>query len=314
MSLVNINGDSITAKYSGFNDYCFVPDDEPNRLDWGEWTYQQLIDNVYEPLRAEFPNYITRSSLGKDASNTYDIWQYTFDPGETEQTLYVQSGVHPYEEDSWIGLGRIMQIICHDWHRHEGLAYLRWSCKLLIVPVVNVWGVSQPRSSRTANNYNGVNLNRDAIALTQSESKSVTNFILQENTQRKISGMIDFHTTVNNTYGDYMLELHPDAPHYHMTMNVGRMLLYKNLGERNQEYLDKYGLGVNDTMLPWFGTVRDNTFEDFCYRQGIPSMTCEHSDYVWDNAESTGKCIKKSIECCLNHLLGLARAKYFVEK
>lgn len=290
----------------------YIPEAEPDRFDWRDGTYEDLIENVYEPLRARYPEYITRSVIGRDASDTYDIWQYTFDSGHTEQTLYVQSGVHPYEEDAWIGLARVAEMICDNWQTDDRLAYLRQYCRLVIVPVVNVWGVSQAYESRTALNANGVNLNRDAIALTQPENQAVTSFIVEENNRRKISGAIDYHTTVNNEYGDYMLELHPDALNYEMSMAVGRKLLEKNITRRTDEYREKWGLDLYETYLPFFGTVRDNTYEDFCYRKGIPSITCEHSDHVWSYYISGSVAVTRSVECLMNHLIGFSRAKYFV--
>lgn len=314
MSFMNINGEILSAGNNKYSSWLFLPTEEPDRFDWGNWTYQELIDNVYEPLRAKYPNYITRSVIGRDASNTYDIWQYTFDPQYSEQTLYLQSGVHPYEEDSWIALARVMQIICEDWDKHEGIAYLRWSCKIVVVPVVNVWGVSQARGSRTLSNVNGVNLNRDTTSLTEAESVAVTNFILTENSKRKISGAIDCHTTVNNSYGDYMLCVDDGAINSRMSKNIGMMLVQKNLLDRTQDYLDKWELGAYDTRLPYFGPFDADTYERFFYRNNIPAITCEHSDYVWDTRESTGKAVAKAIECQMNHLLGFARAKYFTEE
>ena len=40
------------------------------------WTGQQVIDNIYEPLRAKYPQYIKRKSIGK--SGGYDLWLYEF--------------------------------------------------------------------------------------------------------------------------------------------------------------------------------------------------------------------------------------------
>lgn len=40
------------------------------------WTGQQVIDNIYEPLRQQYPSYIKRKSIGK--SGGFDIWLYEF--------------------------------------------------------------------------------------------------------------------------------------------------------------------------------------------------------------------------------------------
>lgn len=300
-----------------FNKYVsevFIPEEEDDLFVWSLWTYQQIIDNIYEPLRKQYPNYISRSVIGRDATDTYDIWQYTFDPGYSEQTLYVQAGVHPYEYDAYIGLGRAMQIICNDWEKYYCLSRLRWFCKIVVVPVVNVWGVSQPWEHRTFANANLVNLNRDTFKQEEAETVAVTSFILSLNQERRISGAIDFHTTTDNSYGDYMLRLHDDAINYRMSMNVGMMLVQKNILDRTPEYLAKWDLDPYETRLPYWGGYTDGTYESFLYANGIPAITCEHSDFVWSNSRSTGPAITKSIECVMNHLLGFARAGYFADK
>ena len=49
-----------------------------NAIAMSSMTANDVIETIYEPLRAKYPEYITRKSLGKDASNTYDIWCYEF--------------------------------------------------------------------------------------------------------------------------------------------------------------------------------------------------------------------------------------------
>ena len=42
------------------------------------WTGSQIIENIYEPLRAQYPNYITRKVIGKCSDGATDIWLYEF--------------------------------------------------------------------------------------------------------------------------------------------------------------------------------------------------------------------------------------------
>ena len=42
------------------------------------WTGSQIIENIYEPLRALYPNYIKRKSIGKCSDGLTDIWLYEF--------------------------------------------------------------------------------------------------------------------------------------------------------------------------------------------------------------------------------------------
>jgi hypothetical protein len=42
------------------------------------WTSDEVFENLYEPLRKKYPNYIKREHIGKDASDTYDMYCYIF--------------------------------------------------------------------------------------------------------------------------------------------------------------------------------------------------------------------------------------------
>ena len=67
------------------------------------WTGQDVINNIYEPLRTSHPEYITRRSLGKDPTNTYDIWLYEFNNnvdelfGIQQKTSFVSDIILPEE-------------------------------------------------------------------------------------------------------------------------------------------------------------------------------------------------------------------------
>lgn len=45
---------------------------------YANMTGNEVIEQIYEPLRQQYPQYISRRSLGKDASDSYDIWLYEF--------------------------------------------------------------------------------------------------------------------------------------------------------------------------------------------------------------------------------------------
>lgn len=83
------------------------------------YTSEEFIENVYDVLVEKYPTYITKSIIGKDATNTYNIYQYVFCPETPEQTIYLQAGVHGNEPDGWIGLGNLMKLICNHWDEHE---------------------------------------------------------------------------------------------------------------------------------------------------------------------------------------------------
>lgn len=109
----------------------------PTRID-----YATVIDNFYEPLRATYSG-ISRNVLGKDSSNTYDIYEYIFAPDKYEQSIVITAGMHPTELVTYFALGTLLNEIYRNPEKHEGLAYLKNKVKITVIPVVNVWGVNQ---------------------------------------------------------------------------------------------------------------------------------------------------------------------------
>lgn len=108
-----------------------------------QWTTDTVLNKYYEPLRAEFPANITRNILGKDASGLYDVYEYIFKPDNYEQTIFITAGMHTTEMVTPFALGILLNEIYRNPSKHEGLAYLRNKVKIVVIPVVNVWGANQ---------------------------------------------------------------------------------------------------------------------------------------------------------------------------
>lgn len=108
-----------------------------------QWTTDTVLNKYYEPLRAEFPANISRNILGKDASGLYDVYEYIFKPDNYEQTIFITAGMHTTEMVTPFALGLLLNEIYRNPSKHEGLAYLRNKVKIVVIPVVNVWGANQ---------------------------------------------------------------------------------------------------------------------------------------------------------------------------
>ena len=307
----------LKSAYSGRVHPFVVPTFEPYG-DWKDYTSDQLIANVYEPLRASNPYYISRSVIGKDASGTYDIYQYTFEPDYYEQTIYLQSGVHARETDAYITLAKMMQMICNDYEGDEELSYLRFGCKIVVVPIVNVWGVSNaPYGSRGDVNANGKNLNRDLrptlkpVYNGQAETIAVKNLVKQIMQTDTISFAFDLHTTVNNSYGDYMLTVWTGSKNEIIAKRALYMLARMNATRRLSSYLTEYNLNQHELRLPYVGgSDNAGTYAEWFNTLGIPCATIEHSDYVFD----TERCTVTTTSLCLQNfftqLINHAEAKF----
>lgn len=154
------------------------------------WDSEEFVNNVYEPMRLNNPDYITRTNIGKDQSGLYDMYSYVFEPENYEQTMFLTAGQHGDEEGAYFALGNFMQQICYEDGSNEQLHYLRTKVRFVVIPIVNVWSVSQ-RHIRY--NSTSTDLNRDWGNLTQQETKNVYAEI--ERYSSEITMLFDFHTT-----------------------------------------------------------------------------------------------------------------------
>ena len=139
------------------------------------WTQNQIITNFYEPLRASDTTYITRASLGKDASGLYDLWKYELTPPKYEKTVLLISGIRGTEYKAQINLMNLIETVATS--NDPAIAELRNKVKFVIVPMVNPWGFNglAPASKL---NFNGIDLNGDFYRGTpQTETTYIKNLL-----------------------------------------------------------------------------------------------------------------------------------------
>lgn len=162
------------------------------------WTAEEVINKLYEPVRKRHSDYITRTSIGKDATGQYDMYGYVYTPKDYEVTMFITGGMHADEEIGYFSLAKIMQMIA-DAKPEDTLLYtLRHKVRFVVVPIINVWGASQRQDgkllyshSRLRYNGNEVDLNRDFGDLSQQESKNVMAYFAQYADEAVIA--MDFH-------------------------------------------------------------------------------------------------------------------------
>lgn len=123
------------------------------------WSADDFIRELWEPLRAANPGYISGDVLGKDQSGTYDVHRYVFEPPCYDRTIILSCSMHGNEVTNQLALYRILHHMIHDWRDHPQLAHLRWRVRLVVLPIVNPWGISQETRSRT--NSRNVDINRN---------------------------------------------------------------------------------------------------------------------------------------------------------
>ena len=183
--------------------YCpeVQPDALGNADSFGniEWTSEEIIDNIYEKLRLENKNYITRELLGNDESGNHKLWCYYFTPDNYELTVYLQAGVHGYyERQSVWGLARVMHLIASAQKSSEELYNLRNKVRFIVVPIVNPWSISV--KDIWCKNSSGANLNRDCLNKNpQAETKCVLELL--DRLKNQIDFGFDCHTNPGEIVG-----------------------------------------------------------------------------------------------------------------
>ena len=101
---------------------------------------------------------VTKTSIGKDESGLYDMWEYDFKPTNYSRTILLSSGMHTYELSASFGLANFIGHLYTDTD-NEAFDYIRKNVRVKVIPVVNPWGFNQ--YPKTYGNKNGVNPNRN---------------------------------------------------------------------------------------------------------------------------------------------------------
>lgn len=308
MPIYDGQGNVIEVGGGGGSILPYNPGNETGMSTIAGYAYPAFIDSTYEPLRAANPNYITREAIGTDASGLYTLWLYTFEPDYPEQTIWLQSGVHGREKDSYIALWLLLKHITEDWRTHEGLAYLRWHCRICVLPCHNPWGCTNNKD----NNYNDVPLNSDNLDETQPETIANHTAFEALMATHGINFAMDFHTTVNNSYGDYMVGIKPDEPNERLVKNLTYALARINAPLRTPQYLEQYNLEPDEIRLNNVGGVGStkNYTAWWWWNKNVPSCTIEHSDYVWSTSLHTAAAMTRAVEVQMNQLMAHALAKF----
>lgn len=118
---------------------------------------------MYEDLRIQHPDYISKQFLGNDTSGN-PITSYKFTPARPETStpikrpkIFLTLGTHGHEHVSSLACYLMFSEICNNWKSDKLLEALRFNVDFIIIPVVNPSGWNAFRND----NDNGVNINRN---------------------------------------------------------------------------------------------------------------------------------------------------------
>ena len=237
-----------------------------NADSWGkwDWTSDEVFAHIYEPLREAYPTYITRRYIGKEQAGIYDMWAYILEPADYEQTLFITGGLHASEMDGYLGLARFMELLCKEDGSHMGLHYLRTKVRIILIPIVNVWGASVTHKRE---NSTGMDLNRDYELHTQAETVNVLWLLHQY--KNEVSALIDCHTS-QSTYLDLYYQFSIQAPNAPICLKVTNHV-YEDLKKRG------YANPPDIHMIPGAYNKSDKYLQGFAWNHmGIPTLVIEH--------------------------------------
>lgn len=107
---------------------------------------------------------VTKRILGRDESNTYDIFEYTFTPKKYSRTVMLSSGMHPPELPAEFGLAYFMKYVMEK--DSADFKWLRNNVRFKVVPLIQPWGFGQStieggKGKLVYENSRNVNLNKN---------------------------------------------------------------------------------------------------------------------------------------------------------
>ncbi len=111
-------------------------------------------------LNRTIPNYsVTKKSLGKDQSYTYDLIEYDFCPDGWERMILLSSGMNGYEVAGIFGLAYFLKQVIENHDNDPVLNYIFRKVRIKVIPFINPWGYAQ--SPKVYLQSRGVNINRN---------------------------------------------------------------------------------------------------------------------------------------------------------
>lgn len=140
-----------------------------------EYMSLEAIYAGYDALVTAYPSYVSKTLLGKDQSDTYNIYKYEFKPsiptiqGTLEEgenytadsypVIILDACTHGSERPCAMALLNVMTKICNAIDDNGLMGWFRSNIHFVVVPIVNPWGyVNYDRR-----NSRGVDLNRNYI-------------------------------------------------------------------------------------------------------------------------------------------------------
>lgn len=138
------------------------PPEQPS-MSWGEngvpteRNPDLFVEALYEPLRLKDPDYFKTTIVGRDTTDTYNVYKFVLSPPNPTKSIILSAGTHGNEYTASFALQRFIHHLVNDWRTNPQLAYIRKNVELIVLPIINPWSFA----NQTRQNANGVDLNRN---------------------------------------------------------------------------------------------------------------------------------------------------------
>lgn len=114
------------------------------------------LDALMDPLVDGV--YVTKSLIGLDQSEQYVMRRYDFTPKHYEKTIVLSGCLHGNEYSGFYSLTQFLELLVNNWRDYPQLAYLRKNVRIVVLPIINMWGFA----NQTRQNSRQVDLNRNS--------------------------------------------------------------------------------------------------------------------------------------------------------
>lgn len=280
---------------------------------------------LYDADMNEYPSYITKELFATEKTGK-PIYKYTYKPespfnsnNANEKALpkiFITSGVHGSEKASWYCTYEMMHQIAENWKSSPILEYLRWNFEIVLIPLVNVYGIDNISDPITYNgkiNANGVDINRNypvgwttsepgkigyggTEPLTEIESKAIYDYL----NNNDIAFAIDYHNFSSQTKPVFSWSVVQDEKLVRMSLDY-----YKALSNKWKRDDSAFPQGDSE----FFGQVGNATaggsYAPLIDDMGIPGGIFEICHTMWpknNQSQYSDEVITLGTEAQLNYL------------
>ena len=297
--------EDVTNDNSIRSGYYFHPPLQPGAVPYDpkhfiDYTHFQPSEEGYEYLdnfMHSNPKYITKTLLGKDTSETYNIYKYVFSPINPKKTILLTTGTHGNETTMVFTMFRFLHYLVNDYEKYPQFAYLRKNVRIVYIPFVNIWGMSQ--RPRARHNVNGVDINRNystyfneyntdgsivafkpgypgTSPLSEKESQYVNQLFID---YPEAIAFCDFHNTGAKDMTYYtMIPFYQDDTFikelmYTLTENIDNPLLTLGSNKRPTSINQAYSYKIKASTVEWCDTNFGGLYEGIEITKALEYIT-----------------------------------------